>query len=197
MTLDQFSKTMMVWWRFGNEHGDDDFRANPPDVIAAHIQRKVDRFRQTPADAWRWWQVDDDLIVERCETCTGDIGPDTRLYYLLKRGLTIMENIHLPPPEDNWKWLVRISDFLYRPDLACWVMKDLFWDICVESDNRTYHLFDLPDLAQALDIGLISSAETRDILKRVDWLVGQVAKNTFPTDEILRGQAACRQLGWG
>jgi len=196
MSLAKPTKTLIVWWRFGQEHSVDDFRINPPEVVAAHIQRKLDRFQPTPADAWRWWQASEDLIVERCESCSDTIGPDTRIYYLLKRGLTVIENIHLPPPEDNWKWLVRISDFVHKPGEGYWIMKDLFCDICVESDNRTYHLFDLPDLAQALDIGLVSSAETRDILRRVDWLVAKVAKSQFPIPEIFEGQAACKLLGW-
>jgi predicted RNA-binding protein associated with RNAse of E/G family len=58
------------------------------------------------------------------------------------------------------------------------------------------HLFDLPELAQALDLGLVSKSETRDILHRVDWVVNQVSKGGFPFPEILEGQEACKQLGW-
>lgn len=191
-----YSKTMIVWWRFGKEHGDDEFRVNPPEVINAHIQRKIDRFRKTPADEWRWYQVDPDLIVERYDTSPEESGPDTRIYYLLNCGLAVIENIHLPPPEDNWKWLIRIADFFYNKEMESWIMKDLFCDICVENDCHTYHMFDLPDLAQALDIHLITRGEARDILKRVDWFLNRVSRRQKPLPEILRGQETCKRLGW-
>jgi hypothetical protein len=190
-----YTKTLIVWWRFGKEHSEDNFRLNLPEVIDAHLQRKVARFSQVPEQSWRWWQVNDDLIVERWDDAPAQ-ALDTRIYYLLKRGITVIENIHLAAPDDNWKWYVQVCDFQFRQELSCWVMKDLFCDICVEADNRSYHLFDLPELAQALDLGLVSKSETRDILQKVDWVVNQIAKGCFPFPEIVEGQAACKQLGW-
>ena len=190
-----FSKTLLVWWRFGKEHGEEDIRVNLPEVIDAHLQRKVARLTQMPQEGWRWWQVSNDLIVERWDDSPAQ-SPDTYIYYLLKSGITVIENIHLPAPDDNWKWYIQVCDFNYLKELGCWVMKDLFCDICVEADNHSYHLFDLPDLAQALDLGLVSKRETRDILHKVDWVVSQVTRGGFPFPEILEGQEACKQLGW-
>jgi hypothetical protein len=191
-----FKKTLIVWWRFGKEHGGEDFRINSPEQVRSHLQKKVDEFRKTPDQLWKWWQVDENLIVERWDSSPVHTGPDTRIYYLLNCGLSIIENIHLPPPDDNWKWYIHVSDFEYDRDMDTWMMKDLFCDILVEDDNRTYHMYDLPDLAQALDVGLITTDETREILKRVDWVVTSIAKGGFPFEEIKRGQIACKQLGW-
>ncbi|MGE5221699.1 MAG: hypothetical protein ACM3PY_04630 [Omnitrophica WOR_2 bacterium] len=196
MVQNKLNRTMIVWWSYGQEHGGDDFRHNPPEVVEKHIRNKVERFCATPEEAWRWWQVDPNLIVERGEDVPGKTGPDTRIYYLLDHGISVIENIHLPPPDENYKWLIRICDFLYRPDLETWVMKDQFCDICVESDNCIYHLYDLPDLAEALDSQLVSAVETRDILRRMDWVVSRVARCQFPFPEIIKGQAACKELGW-
>jgi hypothetical protein len=191
-----YTKTLVAWWRLGKEHGADELRVNTPEVIATHLDRKIISFRQTPPDDWRWWQVDDGLIVERLDITSRNAGPGTRIYYLLKRGLTVVENIYLPPPNDKWKWYLHLSDFDFRPDLDCWIMKDLFPHICVESDTRTYHLFDLPELAQALDIALITSAKSRELLKRVDATVNCIARGDFPFPEILQGQTACKAMGW-
>ena len=57
-------------------------------------------------------------------------------------------------------------------------------------------MYDLPDVAQALDVGLITPYETRDILKRVDWLLNRIAKGEFPFPEVQRAQDACLKLGW-
>ncbi|RPI28655.1 MAG: hypothetical protein EHM70_16500 [Chloroflexota bacterium] len=196
MNFGPFKKTLIVWWHFGKEHGDENFQVNPPETIAAHIGRKVARFREQTEDDWRWWQVDENLIVERWDTSPEQSGPDTRIYYLLNCGISVIENIHLPAPDDNWKWLIRISDYEYNPGLECWMMKDLFCDVVVERDNRTYHMFDLPDLAQALDVGLISAVDTRNILHRVDWLVNSISRGEFPFSEVEKAQAACQKLGW-
>jgi predicted RNA-binding protein associated with RNAse of E/G family len=75
-------------------------------------------------------------------------------------------------------------------------MKDMFCDIVVEEDNRTYHLLDLPRMAQALDIGLITTVDSGAILRRVDWVVRRVTQGAFPLEEIQRGRAAAARLGW-
>ena len=196
MQAGQFSKTMMIWWRFGQEHGEETFKVNPPEVVEAYIKRKVDRFKDTPEDIWRWWWVNEDLIVERWDDSPNHTGPDTRIYYLLNQGLAIIENIHLPPPDDRWKWYIHVADYEFSPRFSCWLMKDLFCDIMVEKDDRSYHIYDLPDLAQALDIGLLTSIQTKDILKRVDWAVQCIHTGCFPMYEVDRGREACSLLGW-
>ncbi len=185
-------KTLIIWWRYGKEHGDDELRLNPPEVVRAHWLRKINRFCDTPEAAWRWYKAGEDLIVERWD----ENGPDTRIYYLLDRGLLVIENIHLPAPDDNWKWLINVCDYIYETDLGVWLMKGLFLKVCVEADNRTYHLVDLPDVAQALDAGLITCDDSRNLLQRVDRVVNQVAHGRFPYPEIETAQAACHALGW-
>ena len=190
------TKTLIVWWRYGKEHGKEEFRVNPPEVVNRHLKGKVDHFRSLPEESWRWWKVSDDLIIERWDDSPGQTGPDTRIYYLLNRGVTVIENVHCPPPDDRWKWYIHISDFLYSSELETWRMKDLFCDVVVEEDNHTYHLYDLPDLAQALDVGLICSNDSREILKRIDWVVSNINNRAFPFPEIMEGREACHKLGW-
>src|SRR3972149_1159754 len=96
-----YPKTLVAWRRLGKEHGDEDLRVNPPEVLAEHIAKKVAKFRQTPPDAWRWWQVDENLIIEGLDIASHQPDPGTRIFYLLKRGLTVIENIYLPPPNDR------------------------------------------------------------------------------------------------
>lgn len=192
----RFSETLIIWWRFGKEHGGDEFQVNQPQVITAHLGEKAERFRQEAGTPWRWWQVNDDLIIERPPPEGSLFGTDSRIYYLLDKGLAVIENVHMPAPDERWSWLVRITDFTFQEDLDCWLMKDLFIDIVVEEDNRTYHLFDLPDMAQALDLGLITPRQSGEILKRVDWLVNRLSKGEFPFEEIRYAQEAARQMGW-
>lgn len=191
-----FKKTLLVWWRYGREHGGDSFQVNPQTVIDHYIEDKVRRFRQQGASQWRWWQAGDDLIVERPPQEGSPFGPGSRIYYLLDRGYSVIENVHLPPPDDRWRWYVLVSDFLYDQGLDCWLMKELFLDVVVEEDDRTYHIFDLPDMAQALDVGLITPQESGSILKRVDWLVNCICRGNFPFEEIQRARQVAEQLGW-
>lgn len=196
MERTSLTKTLVVWQRVGKEHGEDDLRLNPPDVVQRYINKKVEVFRQTPPDAWRWWLVDENLIVEQADVDPQPGNPGTHIFYLLNRGLTVVENIYLPHPNDNWKWYIHLSDFEHKSGKGYWVMKDLFCHISVEKDTRTYHIFDLPDLAQALDIGLITPAQSKDLLKRVDWAANRIARGEFPFPEIIKGQEACSLLSW-
>lgn len=194
--METLTPTLLVWWRYGKEHGQDECRCNDPQVVDAHLHRKIDPFRQTPQEKWRWFQASPNLIVENWEDSPGSAGPDTHIYYLLDKGLAVIENIHFPPPDDKWKWYIHIADFIFNEELGSWLMKDMFVDLCVEADNRTYQIFDLPDLACALDAGLISHQDSRRILERADWLVKQIVGGNFPFEEIECGRRACEKLGW-
>jgi hypothetical protein len=66
--------TLIVWWRYGKEHGEEAFRVNSLEIIAAHIDAQAARFRQTPETEWRWQPVDDDLIVERARAACRELG---------------------------------------------------------------------------------------------------------------------------
>ena len=47
-----FQKTLIDWWRYGKEHEEEDFRVNPPEVVAAHLDRKIAAFRTQPDGEW-------------------------------------------------------------------------------------------------------------------------------------------------
>ncbi|MHC4479621.1 MAG: hypothetical protein ACYS1C_01420, partial [Planctomycetota bacterium] len=85
-------RTLIVWRRLGKEHGEGgEFRVNPPDVVAAHIQQKVLAFRNTPEEAWRWWQVSDELIVEWPPLGKG-FGAKSLIHYLPALNWAIIED---------------------------------------------------------------------------------------------------------
>lgn len=191
-------KTLIVWWRYGKEHGAEDFRVNPPEVIAEHIASKAAAFKAEAGADWPWWQVDDEVLIER--PLPGRFSPDTRIYYLLQRGLVVIENIHFKPPDAHWKWYVHLADTTFDPAHDCWVMQDLFCDVLIDPDNQTCRLIDLVDLAEAVQVGLIDKPKTVEILRRTDQLLAAVARDsfltpdTFPFPEIARAQAAWADL---
>lgn len=194
MKSEQSNQTQAIWWRFGKEHGEDDFRVNSPSVVAYHLNTKTERIANTSAADWRWW-TDGTLIVER-PVPSIHYGDETRIYYLIERGMTIVEQIHLPPPRDHWYWYIHLTDIFYDETRCCWISKDLFCDIVLDRSGNQYHLMDLSDLGQALTIGLITPAATTTILQRVDRLITAITQDEFPFPEIARAQALCRQLGW-
>lgn len=138
----------------------------------------------------------DDLIVERAASDNLFYRDDTRIYYLVQRGLAVIENIHLHPPHDVWSWYVHLADITYDAPRACWVKQDLFCDILVGADARAQRVIDLDDLATALDIGLVSATKASEILRRTKAITRTIARGEFPFPEIERGRAACRELGW-
>lgn len=189
-------KTLVIWWRFGKEHGEGNgFRVNPSAVSEQHWDGKLAHARQTPAEQWRWWRSGD-LIVERPDPNGYGYGQDTRIYYLVERGLTIVENIHLPDPWAAWTWYIHLADIFYDDHRQCWISKDLFCDIILPPDCRRYHVTDLADVGHALQIGLISAETTHQILYRADQTLAAIAQGHFPFPEVEQAQALCRQLGW-
>ena len=189
-------RTLVIWWRYGKEHSEESFRLNSPEVIAAHLDEKVAHFRQTPEAAWRWWQVDDGVMVERPVPDNLFMREDTRIYYLPSRGLAVIENIHLRPPHDIWPWYLHLANIAYDGNRTTWVKQDLFCDILIGRDGRSHQVIDLNDLATALDIGLLSPQQTSDVLRRTETTTRAIARGEFPFPEIERARAACRELGW-
>lgn len=186
--------TQAIWWRFGKEHGEDNFRVNPTEIIAQHLGQKVMRTSQIAATDQRWW-TDGSLVVEK-PIPSIHYSEDTRIYYLIERGLTIVEQVHLPPPRDHWYWYIHLADIFYDEARCCWISKDLFCDIVLDRSGKQYHVMDLADLGQALAIGLITPAATTAILQRVDTLLTAITQDKFPFPEIAHAQALCQQLGW-
>ena len=196
-----FKPVMLAWWRFGKEHerlGEDQkLQVNPSKMISAHHDAKIARFRGTPANEWNWWQVNDDLIVERKRPPYNSLlGEDARFFYLLKRGIGVMTNCHFRSPYQDWQWYFHVADFYFDAARDSWIMKDLFCDIIVHRDGFHHRILDLHDLGDALDLGLITPADASQILRHTDSIVTQIAHGEFPFPEILQAQAACEQLGW-
>ena len=193
-----FSPTQIVWWRFGKEHGEDrGIRLNSPDLISAALTQRAVTSRAVPDESWGWYQVDETLLVERPQPSpSGHYRSDTRIYYLLEDGLTVVENIYLPPPHDKWVWYIHIADTFYDRSREVWIQKDLFVDVVIEKDLRHHRVLDLHDVATALDIGLIGARDVSMILRRTNKLLQAIAKGRFPLPEIERARAACRALGW-
>lgn len=128
-------KTLVIWWRFGKEHGKGDgFGVNPPTIIEQHLDAKAAHFRNTPDEQWRWLR-DGSLIVERPDPNGYGYGQDTRIYYLVERGLTIIENIHLPGPRAAWSWYIHLANIFYDAQRQCWISQDLFCDILLTPDG--------------------------------------------------------------
>lgn len=194
--MSELRKTLAIWWRYGKEHGGDTVQINPPYLITEQLDQKLTAFRAQPADNWRWWQVDTDLIVERADPTAPGYGPASRIYYLLGRGLVVVENPHRSALDDEWTWRLYLADIFYDEGRDCWIKKALFCDLLVDRTCRHSRVLDLDDLADALTIGLIAPNEASDILRHVETIVNAVADGEFPYAEIRRGQAACRQLGW-
>jgi hypothetical protein len=166
-------------------------------MVTAHLDDKLAIQRAEPADQHRCWQVDDEVLIERAIPSAHLSGPDTRIYYLPKRGLAAIENIHFRRPEDQrWNWYIHVVR-LY-PDAArdCWIMQDLFTDLVTDAGCRESMVVDLDDLATALDIGLITPAETSHILRLTDAAVHAIGRGEFPFPEIERGRTAGLALGW-
>jgi hypothetical protein len=190
------SKTQIVWWRFGKEHGEEKgIRLNSPDLISAALNQRAAIFAAVPDESWRWYQVDEKLLVERPQP-SAHYGSDTRIYYLLKDGLTVVENIYLPPPRDKWTWYIHIGDTFYDRSRELWIQRDLFVDVVIEEELRHHRLLDLHDVATALDIGLIGAQDVSMILRRTNKLLQAIGEGRFPLPEIERARAACRALGW-
>jgi len=192
------NKTLVIWWRYGKEHNPagDEFRVNPPGVISRHLDEKVAAFRQWPANDWRWWQVDDELLIERADPSGYNYGPDTRIYYLPRRGLGVIENIRRPAPNERWSWFIHLADTYWDAARECWIMQDMFADILVERGGREARVFDLDELGTGLDLGLLTPPQASNVLRDTNAALRAIEAGMFPFPEIARGQAASKELGW-
>lgn len=185
----------MVWRRFGKEHGEEGgFKLNSPDVVSAHIQQKVDKFRQTPADDWRWWQLSDEIIIEKPSLKAGLAHPKI-IYYLIPKNWALVEDPGFYYGEELG-WYVHVGDLTYDGIRGCWIFTDLFCDVIVKKDNRTHSVLDLGDLGYALELGLITANKTAQILTDTQKLIDLVRSGDFPPKEIYDSQKALDELGW-
>ena len=189
-------RTLVVWRRLGKEHGEGrGFKANPPDVVCAHIRQKAAAFRETPDDDWRWWQVSDGLIVERPFPGTG-FGPNSVIYYLPQRNWAIIERACFPSLGLDWPWYVHIGSTCFEETHSCWVFTDLFCDVIIQEDLRTHSVLDLDDLAEAYEQGLIDGSQACKALRSTQELVDLVRKGGFPPTELDSRAQWKAALGW-
>jgi hypothetical protein len=188
----------IIWWRFGKEHdpGGQTFRLNPPALVADHMDKKVARRRSLLSEQEPCWEVDADLLVERADPQGFHYGPDTRFHYLVRQGLLVVENIHLDPPHEHWTWYIHVADIYFDQARECWVSQDMFADILVDRTGRQSLVMDLDDMATAIDMGLLTPAQSSRVLRNADAAVRAIEAGEFPFPDLVRGQAACRELGW-
>lgn len=188
-------KTLVTWRRFGREHGEDrGFRVNTPEVIRKHLQAGVDRFSQTPEEDWRWYEISDELIVERPMIGIGQ-NSDTRIYYLPKRNWVILANASFPSLPD-WPWYVHIGKIERDDALDAWVFTDHFADVIIRADGMTHSVLDLDDLASVAELGLIDPPTVTDILIDTQRLVDSIRLGKFPPVELADREAINDKLGW-
>jgi predicted RNA-binding protein associated with RNAse of E/G family len=57
-------------------------------------------------------------------------------------------------------------------------------------------VIDLDDVATALDVGLLTPPQASSVLRTTNAAVRTIERGGFPFPEVVRGQAACVQLGW-
>lgn len=177
-------KTLVVWRRLGKEHGEDSgFKVNSPDIVNRHIRDKVSAFSKTPDHSWRWWQINEKLIVE---TEGADSGINNRkiFYYLPHKNWLIVENFDSRSFENVWKWYIHIGNTSFDRDLNCWIFTDWFSDVIVKNDNISHSVLDLDELGYAFSLGLIDSDQLRKILTSTQELVDTIRGGNFPPKEI-------------
>ena len=182
-------KTLVVWRRFGLEHGETSgFKVNPPSVVETHIQQKVEQFTQTPEEHWRWWQLSDELIIEKFRT-DNDFDASMTFYYLPKRRWAMVQNPGNYFGEDLG-WYIHIADIAYEKTYGCWLITDLFCDVLVKKNNQIHSVLDLDDLAEAFEIGLITETKLLQILRDTQGLVDLIWRGNFPSAEV----EACQKI---
>ncbi len=186
-------KTLVVWRRLGKEHGENQgYRLNPPEVVEEHIRSKVEAFRQTPDDDWHWFRLSDDLIVE-----SGVGGESSIAYHLPLKGWLLMDQPKWSTLDPSvWRWMAHIGDMSYSDEYGCWIFTDLFADIIIRRDHVTHEVLDLDDLAQAMEMGLVSQEQTIRILRSTQELVNLIRDGGFPPKEVVDCRRHLEQLGW-
>lgn len=176
-------KTLVVWRRLGKEHGEDcGYRVNPQDIISKHIMDKIILFRNTAEDLWRWWQVNETLLVEKSEH--NDVEIMKTYYYLPNKNWLIIKNFDQKKLEDGWKWYVHIGKMKFEEEFNSWIFTDWFSDVIVKDDDITHNVLDLDELGNALRIGLIDSKQIVEILSSTQELIETIRSGNFPPKEI-------------
>lgn len=200
MSNQQPQKTIVIWRRFGKEHGEGQgFQVNPPEVVAAHIQNKLEQNRQTPDSNWRWWQLSEDVIIERGLGVYPGASPGTYsgeiIYYLPRKNLALMWRPGYINSGREWTWYVHIGETQFDDHYGCWIFKDLFADVLIADDNITHGVYDLDDIAHALEIGLIDAQQVISILRTTQSIVDTIRSGEFPIKEVIEYECELKELG--
>ena len=188
----------IVWRRTGKEHGEGSgFRQNAQAVVDEHVSAKVVGQRTTPPEQWRWWQLNDDVLVEVPEP-SEHYKPSTRILYLPKRHYVAIADLRFgghAGQRRDWDpdlyWYVHIGDVRFREQLGAWVFTDLFADVTATRDGLVYRVKDLHDVAEVLRGGLLDAEKAAFILERTQALVEAMREGAFPFPEM---QAALTEL---
>ena len=182
----QLQDTLIVWRRTGKEHGESSgFQLNPPDVVEASLQTKVAIARNVPADTWSWWQASDELLIEKNRPEVDWPRAEEVLYYHLpQQHCLIVENAYNRRLGREWSWYVHIGDHTWRADLKAWVFTDLFADVLIHEDCRQHTVVDLDDLAQAVQLQIISTEQATATLRHTQALIDSVTAGEFPPEQI-------------
>jgi len=170
---------------FGKRYGKivgQGFKANPPSVVKADIQQQIEQLIQIPEDSWRWWQLSNDLIIEKSPKDADFISSPT-FYYLPQRRWVMAQNPGLYFGEELG-WYVDIADITYEPTYGCWIVTDLFCDVIILKDNRTHSVLDLDELAEVFEGGLVTQNQLVQILRDTQALIDLIRSGNFPPAEI-------------
>ncbi len=177
-------KTMIVWRRLGKEHGENaGYRVNPDEVVSRHLDDKLDGFRKTHETDWKWWQVNENLLVETSEEIN-EVGDKTVNYYMPRNNWLIVKNVPYGMNHGGWKWYIHIGSMRHDEERSCWVFTDWFSDVLVKPDNVSHTVLDLNDLARGFELGLITRDEMTEILISTQALVDSIRDGRFPPAEL-------------
>lgn len=181
---EEMEKTLVVWRRFGKEHGEGrGFKINTQDIIDRHIEEKVNILSKTNENEWRWWKVSNKLIIEKVIS-NENSDMQKVFYYLPHKNWIIVKNFHSNHLGGEWNWYIHIGDIDYSEKYNCWIFTDLFCDIIVQSDKKTHSILDLDELGNVFNMGLIDSKRMVKILNSTQELIDNIREGNFPPEEI-------------
>jgi predicted RNA-binding protein associated with RNAse of E/G family len=192
-------RTTVIWHRFGKEHGEGaGFRVNARSLVDKYIKKKVAFFDGIDQSDWRWWQISDNLIIERPIITEKSVvvTKKTIIYYLIHKNWVIMENVEYPELGPGWPWYVHIGDITFHPKYNCWIMKDLFCDVVIKKNAIDHSVMDLDDLAHVIQLEMVSQKELVQTLESTQQLVNLIRNGGFPPVELEAAKYAIQKLEW-
>ena len=177
-------RCLVVWHRFGKEHGEDTgFRRNSPEIVKKSIEDKIAALGKTEEDRWEWYAVSDEVLVE-FPNHRRHSDDSSAFYYLPKRHWTVMDRHYHPGFDPPWRWYVHIGDFQCDIESQTWVFRDLFVDVLIQEDGRTHKVYDLDDLAEVLEKDIIDQPTCGRILRYAQETIDLLLDGGFPPPEL-------------